>query len=246
MSLSDYRTAVVTGASSGIGAAVAAGLARRGLRVHAAARRKDRLEALARETGCVVHPMDVRDTAALYREFDGRIVDVVVNNAGLGKGFAALHTVAPEDIDTSVDTNVRAVYHLLRAVLPGMVERRRGHVVNIGSMAGLYALQSSVYGGTKAAVHMLSRNLRLELEGTGVRVTEICPGRVNTEFYDVAIDDPRQRSRIKDSGVRELQPEDVAAAVFYALDAPWHVNVNSIELQPVEQIYGGSRFTPVR
>ena len=91
---------------------------------------------------------------------------------------------------------------------------------------------------------MLSQDLRLELEGTGVRVTEICPGRVTTEFYDVTIDDPAQRSEIKASGIRELQPRDIADAIVYALDAPWHVNVSRIEIMPTEQTYGGSQFVP--
>ena len=93
---------------------------------------------------------------------------------------------------------------------------------------------------------MLSRNLRLELQGTGVKATEICPGRVQSEFYDVAIDDPKLSTQVKDSGIRELTPKDVAEAILYALDTPWHVNVNLIELQPTEQTYGGSQFVPLK
>lgn len=245
MSLGDYRRALVTGASSGIGVAVAAGLAARGIEVHAVARRAERLDDLAATTGCRIHVLDLRDTQKIYDAFGSMAFDILVNNAGHGRGFDPLHGGDPDDIDTSIDTNVRAVFHLLRALLPGMVERKRGHVVNMGSMAGLYALKSSIYGASKGAVHMLSRNLRLELQGTGVRVTEICPGRVSTEFYDVAIDDPVVRERVKNSGIRELTPGDVAGAVFYALDAPRHVNVNLIEIQPTEQTYGGSQFVPL-
>lgn len=241
---SRYTRALVTGASSGIGRAIAATLATRGLEVHGVARRADRLADLAHETGATVRSIDLRDTARV-RELGGNEPwDVVVCNAGTMRGFELLHTAAPEDIDTAVDTNVRAVYHLLASALPGMIERRRGHIFLIGSMAGLYALQSTVYGGTKGAIHMLARNLRLELKGTGVRSTEICPGRVRTELYDVAIDDPVMRESLKESGIHELEPDDVAAALGYALDAPWRVNVNTIELQPVEQTYGGSQFVP--
>ena len=117
-------------------------------------------------------------------------------------------------------------------------------MVNVGSMAGLYPLASSVYGASKGALHVLSMDLRLELAGTGVRITEICPGRVRTEFYDVAVDDPELRARLKESGVDEVTAGDVADAIVYAVDAPWRVNVNRIELQPTEQTYGGMQFTP--
>ena len=126
-----------------------------------------------------------------------------------------------------------------------MIQRRRGHIVNISSTAALYPISSSLYGASKGAVHLLSQNLRLELAATGVRVTEICPGRVRTEFFDAAIDDREIRDRIKETGIHELQPEDVADAVVYALEAPRRVNVNLIELQPVEQHFGGMRFVPV-
>jgi NADP-dependent 3-hydroxy acid dehydrogenase YdfG len=246
VALSDYQTALVTGASSGIGAAVVRALTRHDIEVHAVARRTERLQQLAQETGCIVHTLDLRDRDGIYELCERQDWDILVNNAGVLLGFEEVYTVDPQAIDASIDTNVRAVYHLLRAVLPGMVARRRGHVVNLGSMAGLYALRSSVYGGTKGAVHMISRNLRLELHGSGVRVTEICPGRVATEIYDQAIAEPELLKKLKDTRIRELDPEDIAAAVMYAVDSPWHVNVNLIELQPTEQTYGGSQFVPGR
>ena len=124
-----------------------------------------------------------------------------------------------------------------------MIERRSGHVVNVGSMAGHYPLASAVYGASKAAVHRFSTNLRMELQGTGVRVTEIAPGRVATEFYDVAITDPAAREGTKNSGVDEITADELADAVYYALSVPRHVNINRIELQPTEQTYGGMQFT---
>ena len=244
MALTDYRAALVTGASSGIGAEVAARLAARGLAVHALARRRERLDELAARTGCTTHVVDLRDTDALYRDLGDLEVDVIVNNAGLGRGFEELFRVAPEDIETTIGTNVTAVFHVLRAVLPGMVERKRGHVVNIGSVAGLYPIKSSVYGASKGAVHLLSQNLRLELQGSGVRVTEICPGRVTTEFFDVAWDDPEVRAKMKNTNIAELTAGDIAEAIVFALDAPQHVNVNLIELQPTEQTFGGFTMTP--
>lgn len=245
MSLSDYKSALVTGASSGIGAAVVRSLAGHGLEVHALARRRKRLEALASETGCIAHVIDVLDRDALYELLSGLKVDIVINNAGLGRGFRDMFTVDPEDIDITIDTNVKAVLHVLRAVLPGMIQRKRGHVVNIGSTAGLYPIKSSIYGASKGAVHLMGQNLRVELAGTGVRVTQICPGRVRTEFFDAAIADPKAREQVKETGIRELQSEDIAEAVIFALDAPWRVNVSLIEVQPTEQVYGGIRFAPV-
>lgn len=245
MALDDYSSAVVTGASSGIGASIVRSLSARGITVHAMARRKDRLDALAERTGCVAHALDVRETARVLDVIGALEADIVVNNAGLGRGFGYLHEAQPEDIDTTIDTNVRAAIHVLRASLPGMITRNRGHLVNMSSVSALYPLVSPIYGASKAAVHQLSQNLRLELAGSRVRVTEICPGRVSTEFFDAAIDDPDKRSALKETGITELTAEDIADAVVYALDAPWRVNVSLIELQPTEQIFGGMSLHPV-
>ena len=249
MALSDYGTALVTGASSGIGRATARALAERGLTVHAVARRADRLAALAGSLGdasgrILPQALDLRDSAAIYERLAGLEVDVLVNNAGTGRGFGGVCTATAQDIDTTLGTNVVAVYHLLRALLPGMVERRRGHVVNIGSTAGLYPITSAIYGGSKGAVHLLGSNLRLELRGSGVRVTEICPGRVKTEIFDAAFDDPAVAAKVKDTGIEDLLPEDIAEAILYALDVPWRVNVSTLEIVPNEQSYGGMHLAP--
>ena len=238
-------TALVTGASSGIGAAVVRSLAANGWQVHALARRAARLEALADETGCVPHALDIRDGAALARLMAGLAPDLLVNNAGLGAGITGLATASRDEVARTIDTNVTAVLELTRLTLPGMIARRRGHVVNLGSVAGLYPLVSAVYGASKGAVRLLSQNLRLELRGTGVRVTEICPGRVASEFYDAAVPDPAARDRIKTTGIRELSPDDIAEAILYAVSTPAHVNVSTIELQPVEQTFGGVQFDPI-
>jgi NADP-dependent 3-hydroxy acid dehydrogenase YdfG len=236
------EVAVVTGASSGIGAATVAALSAAGYEVHALARRADRLTALASETGCIAHVVDVNDTPALDDVLGAVDTDVLVNNAGLGRAMDALADATYDDIERSVSTNVAAVLHATRAVLPGMIARRHGHIVNLGSMAGLYPLSAALYGATKGAVHRLSTNLRLELRGTGVRVTEICPGRVVSEFYDVAIDDQERRARAMDTGIEEITSDDVAELVRYAVMAPLRMNINRIEVQPTEQTYGGSQF----
>lgn len=244
MTLAMYRTALVTGASSGIGAAVASALAARGLTVHAAARRRDRLDELAATTGCLAHVVDVRDRSAIHAAFAGLEIDILVNSAGIGLGFAGLHQAAPEDIETTLETNVLGTAQVIRAVVPGMVERGRGHIVNIGSIFGLHAIGSAVYGASKGAIHLMSQNLRLELAGTGLRVTEVCPGRTKTEFLQIAAGDPG-RARDMASGFDIITAEDVTEAVLFALAAPWRVNVSLIELTATEQIPGGSQITPV-
>jgi len=179
VSLSDYQTVAVTGASSGIGAAVAHELSRRGLKVHAIARREDRL---AQQPGVEIHVLDIRETEALAALLGSLQVDILVNNAGVGRGYGSLVDADPIDIDCTLDTNVRAAVHAVRAVLPSMIERGTGHIVNVGSMAGLYPLSSAVYGASKGALHVLSMDLRLELQGTGIRVNVLSPGPTLTEL----------------------------------------------------------------
>jgi NADP-dependent 3-hydroxy acid dehydrogenase YdfG len=238
-------TALVTGASSGIGEAVVRKLAANGWQVHALARRAARLQALANETGCTPHALDIRDSEALERLVAGLAPDLLVNNAGLGAGITGLVAATREEVAQTIDTNVTAVLELLRLTLPGMIARGRGHVVNLGSVAGLYPTVSAVYGASKGAVRLMGQNLRIELRGTGVRVTEICPGRVSTEFYDAAIPEPATRDRLKATGIHEIGAGDIAEAILYAVSAPAHVNVSTIELQPVEQTFGGAQFDPI-
>ena len=218
---------LVTGASSGIGAATVRALINDGMQVHATARREQRLHDLSAETGCTAHVLDVRDAAgveALLAEIG--TIDILVNNAGLGRGWGSLTEATYADVEITVSTNAQ----------------RSGHIVNVGSMAGLYPLSSALYGVTKGAMHRLSTNLRLELQGTGVRVTEICPGRIQTEFYQVAVDDDAARSAILDTGATEVTAAECADTIRYAVNAPSHININRIELQPTEQTYGGSQY----
>lgn len=244
MPLSDYKTALVTGASSGIGAATVRALASRGVKVHALARREERLKALADETGCIPLALDLQDRDAVYERLGALDADILVGNAGTGRGMEGLLNATPEDIETTLGVNVLSLVHVMRAVLPGMVERKRGHVINLGSTAGLYPLYSVIYGASKGAVHLLNQNLRIELKGSGVRATEILPGRVETEIFDVAFDDKEKAASMKDPGIELLKPEDIADAIIFALDAPYRMNVNMIEIQPTEQVFGGITMVP--
>jgi NADP-dependent 3-hydroxy acid dehydrogenase YdfG len=239
MPFSDYRTALVTGASSGIGAAVVRRFRREGLAVHAVARSADALASLAAETGCIPHVVDVSDRAAITRLFGATEIDILVNNAGVDRPRKLLEAEA-DDIDAIVDVNLRAVLHLCRLVVPGMVARDRGHVVNISSIAGAYNFGgNSTYHATKAAVSMLSRQLRIDAFGKRVRVTEICPGRVATDiFAHVHGDTPETRANFID-GYELPEASDVADAIAFAVAAPIAVNIGHIEITPTLQVPGG-------
>ena len=240
MTDTNYKKALVTGATSGIGLETAIRLAESGIHVTAAGRRKEKLIELQNKISCDIIEIDVREQEKIYSEFGELEIDILINNAGVGKGFSPIFLAEPDDINTTTETNVTSFLHLLRAVVPGMVNRKKGHIINIGSIAGLYPVSSSVYGGSKGAVHMINQNLRVELSGTGVRATEICPGRVNTEFFDVAFSDNPDKRKQMTSGLKLLEQEDVADAIMFAINAPWRMNVSMIELTPTEQVPGGS------
>tara|TARA_A100001015_G_C14901751_1_gene676670 strand:- start:191 stop:925 length:735 start_codon:yes stop_codon:yes gene_type:complete len=233
----DYKKALVTGASSGIGEATVKLLTSKGYLVYALARRKSRLDKLAKETGCKTIQMDIRSIEKL-ETLKKKKFDILINNAGLGRGFSKIFETNSKDISTTINTNVLSFLQLLRCLLPNMVKNKKGHIVNIGSIAGLYPLSSSVYGGSKGAVHLISQNLRIELSGTGVRCTEINPGRVDTEFFDVAFDNKKDALKMK-KGLKMLRPIDVANSILFSIESPAHVNISSIELTPTEQSPGG-------
>lgn len=239
---------VITGATAGIGAACARRFAAEGTRLVLLGRRADRLEALAKElTGRGAHAhavmLDVQDRRAVKDAFaslpkDFTEVDVLVNNAGLARGMAKAQEASLDDWDVMVDTNVKGLLYVTAAVLPGMVARGRGHVVNLGSVAGTYPYPGgNVYGATKAFVEQLSLGMRADLLGTPVRVTNIEPGMVETEFTEVRMGGDRERAAAVYKGMRPLRPEDVADVVFFCATCPPHLNVNRIEIMPVDQAF---------
>ena len=233
----NYKTALVTGASSGIGEATVKVLTDNKIKVYALARRRQRLNVLSKITGCEKIVMDIRNRKSLEK-LKKINFDILVNNAGLGRGFTKIFKTKAKDIDTTIDTNVNAFLQLLRCVVPNMVNKKRGHIINIGSIAGLYPLSNSVYGGSKGAVHLINQNLRIELSGTGIRCTEINPGRVDTEFFDIAFDSKKDSKKMK-TGLKLLSPHDIADSIMYAIRTPPHVNISMIELTPTEQAPGG-------
>ncbi len=235
---------LVTGATSGIGRACAMRLHREGATVLLAGRRQDRLEALAKELGARCHTavLDIRDheaVEALARAETTGEIDVLVNSAGLALGLDPVHQASLEDWDTMIDTNCKGLVHATRAFVPGMIARGRGHVVHIGSVAGTYPYPAGhVYGATKAFVHQFSQAMKSDLAGTGVRVTCVEPGMVETEFSVVRFQGDEERAKKVYEGMTPLSPEDIADVVHFAVTRPAHVNLNVIEVMPSAQGFG--------
>lgn len=238
---------LVTGATAGFGAAIARRFASGGHRIVAVGRRADRLGALQAELGADrIHTvqLDVRDGAAVAAALgalpdDVAAVDVLVNNAGLALGLEPAQKASLADWDTMIATNVTGLVHVTRALLPGMVARDRGHVVNIGSTAARYPYPGgNVYGATKAFVRQFSLNLRADLAGTRVRVTDIEPGLVGgSEFSTVRFGGDADRAAKVYEGADPLTPEDVAEAVHWVATLPARVNINVLEMMPVTQSF---------
>ena len=240
-------TALVTGATAGFGAAIATRLVADGWQVVLVGRRQERLDALAGELGKAAHALrlDVTDTASvaalpgsLPEAF--RQIDVLVNNAGLALGLAPAAESELADWDRMVATNITGLIHMTRALLPGMVERNRGHVVNLGSVAGTYPYPGGhVYGGTKAFVRQFTLNLKADLVGTNVRVTDIEPGLCGgTEFSEVRFGGDAAKAAEVYRGTTPLSSEDIAEAIAWAVQLPAHVNINRIEMMPTCQASG--------
>lgn len=241
------KTILVTGATAGFGAAFARRFVREGHRVIATGRRVERLSALAAELGQALLPaaLDVTDAAAVAGFLatlpeDWREVDVLINNAGLALGLSPAWEAKLADWDTMIATNISGLIHVTHAVLPGMVERNDGIILNLGSVAGEYPYPGGhVYGGTKAFVRQFSLNLRADLVGRNVRVTDIEPGMCqDSEFSVVRFGGDAQRAKAVYAGTQSLTPEDIAEAAAWIVSLPPHMNINRIEMMPTAQASG--------
>ena len=218
-------------------------LRRHGLDVHAVARSTDPLEALARETGCRPLALDVADRGAVQAALGALDVDVLINNASPLVRSAPSWEAEPEDVDALVNVNIRGVLNCLAATVPGMKARSLGHIVNLGSMAGTWILPGMpVYAMTKAAIHSLSHTLRLDLHGSGIRVSEIAPGRVETGAHLALMPDREEGRRRFYEGYESLLAEDIAEAIAFVVSAPQRMDVSFMEIVPTDQSYGGSQF----
>ena len=241
------KTALITGATAGIGEATARLLAKNGYDIIITGRRKERLDHLKKEleenTDARIHALhfDVRDRQAVEQAIDSlpaawQTIDVLVNNAGLAAGFAPIQEGDIADWEQMIDTNVKGLLYVSRKVLPGMVERRSGHVVNISSIAGkeVYA-NGNVYCASKFAVDALNNAMRIDLVDYGVKVTSVNPGAVETEFSLVRFKGDEEKAKNVYKGIEPLHAEDIAEVVLFALNRPDHVNINEIIVTPKAQ-----------
>lgn len=243
--------AFITGASSGIGRACAYEFAANGYDLILNARRGDKLEELSRElnnrfnTNCMVLVFDVRDRRAVEStinllQYEWRNIAVLVNNAGLARGLSAFYEGNPDHWDEMIDTNIKGLLYVSRQVAPMMIANQKGHIINIGSIAGKEVYdKGNVYCSTKHAVDALNKAMRLELSAKGIRVTAVNPGAVETEFSLVRFDGDENRAREVYKGFENLVAEDIADAVFWAASRPPHVNINDIVIMPVAQPMAG-------
>jgi 3-hydroxy acid dehydrogenase / malonic semialdehyde reductase len=240
-------TVLITGASSGIGYACAVRFAEHGARLILAARREDKLDQIASdirqkyETEVLTIPIDVRDQKKVTEAFDAltndwAAIDILINNAGLSRGLDKIHDGSLQDWEEMIDTNVKGLLYVSKAVIPGMVGRGKGTVINIGSLAGREVYQrGNVYCATKHAVDALTKGMRLDLVDTPVRVCTVDPGLVETEFSIVRFRGDELRARKVYENLTPLTPEDVADAVYYAASRPPHVQIAEILILPNDQ-----------
>jgi len=241
------RTVMITGASAGIGWACAESFAAAGARLILVARREKRLQALIRELAerhsvpCLLLKLDVRDREAVAEavaslEPEWSEIDILINNAGLSRGLAAAHEAEADDWEEMIDTNIKGLLWSSRAVMPGMVARDRGHLINIGSISGHQVYTGgSVYCGTKFAVHAITQGMRMDLLGTRVRVSAVDPGMVETDFSLVRFRGDAERANAVYEQFPPLQARDVAETVLFCASRPPHVNINEIIVMPQDQ-----------
>jgi serine 3-dehydrogenase len=241
------RTALVTGATAGIGQACARAFAGQGVHLVLAGRRVERLDALATElrdtfgVAITTLVLDVRDREAVARaaeslEAGGVEVDILVNNAGKALGLDVLHEGDLDDWDEMIDTNLKGLLYMSRAFLPSMVSRDRGHVINVGSTAGRWTYpRGNVYCGTKFGVRGISEGMNIDLAGTSVRVSSVDPGLVETEFSQVRFHGDSERAAGVYQGYTPLSPNDIADAVLYVANAPAHVDIFNMVIMPTDQ-----------
>lgn len=241
------KTILITGASSGIGAACAELFAHAGARLILCARRADRLDVLTEQlttrfkTNIISYALDITQYDAVTRTIgslppDWQAIDILLNNAGLAVGLDPLAEGSITDWERMIDTNIKGLLYVTKTVLPNMIKRNQGHIINIGSIAGheVYP-KGNVYCATKHAVKALSQGLKMDLLGTHIRVSSIDPGMVNTEFSEVRFHGDKSKAENVYAGITPLAAEDIADAVLYCASKPPHVNISEIVILPTDQ-----------
>ncbi len=241
------RIVLITGASAGIGRACAETFAREGAQLILTARRADRLKVLSEDlmkryaARCHSVPLDVTNRAAVETAIanlpeEWAAIDILINNAGLARGLDKLHEASPDDWEEMIDTNIKGLLYVSRAVVPGMVGRNRGHIINLGSIAGHEVYPGgNVYCATKHAVRALSKGLMIDLVDTPVRVSSVDPGLVETEFSIVRFRGNETRAKKVYENIKALKPEDIAETILFIATRPPHVNIGEVIIFPTHQ-----------
>lgn len=231
-------TVCITGATAGIGLACAEAFLAHGATVIATGRRQERLDAMAAKHGDKLIPLrlDVTDREAVFSTLVGEQVDILVNNAGLALGLERADHASLDDWEVMIDTNIKGVLYCTKTLLPEMIARGHGHIINLGSIAGTYPYAGgNVYGATKAFIEKFTLNLKADLLGTPLRVTNIEPGMVETEFSQQRFKGDEARAEAVYANTTPLTAEDIAQSVLWCASLPAHVNINRLEVMPVSQ-----------
>jgi 3-hydroxy acid dehydrogenase/malonic semialdehyde reductase len=237
----------ITGATSGFGAAMVKRFINSGHKVIAVARRLDRLQKMQELYGknLLILQTDIQDKIAVENAINNlsdewKSIDVLINNAGLALGVEPAQKSSLEDWETMVQTNINGLLYCTQKILPGMVSRNSGQIINLGSVAGEFPYAGgNVYGATKAFVHQFSLNLRVDLLGTNIRVTNIEPGMCHTEFSEVRFSGDKEKADSVYKGITSLSAEDIAETIEWVVSRPKHVNINVISMMPTQQAFGG-------
>lgn len=253
MNIEKQLTIVITGATSGFGKAMAESLSKENAKLILVGRREDRLKKLHEEIKCSAYilPLDVSDREAVNNAFknlptDFSDIDVLVNNAGLSLGFGPAYENQIDDWEVMINTNIKGLLYCTQSVLPSMVYKNQGHIINIGSIAAVYPYHGgNVYAGSKAFVYHFSLNLRADLQGTRVKVSCINPGMAKTEFAEVRYKGDKEKSEFLYYNRKPLEANDIAEAVIWCIKKPQHVNINSIELVSLDQPFSLGFNAPV-
>lgn len=245
------KTVFVTGATSGFGKEIAKTFAKEGYNLIILGRRKEKLQELKeelRDTKIHLLCVDIRDKETVFKEIknlpdDFKNIEILINNAGLALGQDKVQDASIEDFETMIDTNIKGLLYVTKAVLPLMIENKNGYIFNLGSVAGTWPYPGGhVYGGTKSFVKQFSFNLRNDLAGTGIRVTNIEPGIAKTEFSLVRFKGDKARADSVYEGTKYISANDIANIILECSKFPKHVNINSLEVMPTTQTWAGFSF----
>ncbi len=240
-----YKTALITGAASGIGYSILKKLSNYKFKIYALDKNKIKLKKICNETGAYPINLDIANTDALYSKLSKLNIDILVSNAGIANGIEGLLKASKNDILESTKVNYESILHIIKILVPKMVKKRNGHIFLIGSIAGLYPTDSAIYSSQKTAIHKIAQSLRIELSGSRVKLTEISPGRTKTSFGNNVFSTSKMKKNFM-SGFQVLDPDDISNALLFALNTKWKTNVSLIEISPTEQSPGGIPIIPVK